>query len=241
MRVIALTLLLLAAVHVSAQEDAFLKAQAAYDDARYAEAAMLYENLLSNGVDNVEVHYNLANACFKNGELPKAVWHYRKAWYGAPHDPDIRANLRFALNAAGAIEPAGGFMKRFFMSRAPGGWIGVAVAGYLLLVLFLSLALFVKPARRLLLKLGLISSMLILLGGAGWWQWKTFFAHPEWVVIKSETTALFGPVKGSTAHYKLPLGALIQQYGTDPKGWIEVEYDGKRGWIEPGFVWRVSP
>ncbi len=242
MRVLALILLLLAAAHPCfAQEETFLKAQEAYDDARYAEAAMLYESLLSNGVANVEVHYNLANACFKNGELPKAVWHYRKAWYGAPHDPDINANLSFALNAAGAIEPSGSFMRRFFLSRSLAGWIIVAVVGYTLLVLFLLLALFVQPARRLLLKLSLISSILILLGGAGWWHWNTFFAHPEWVVIKSEATALFGPVKGSTAHYKIPLGALVQQYGSDPKGWLEVEYDGKRGWIEPTFVQSVYP
>lgn len=242
MRVIAVSLLLFVATLPSfAQEETFLRAQAAYDDARYAEAAMLYEELLSNGVANIEVHYNLANACFKNGELPKAVWHYRKAWYGAPHDPDINANLHFALNAAGAIEPSGSFIKRFFMSRSQAGWILLAVVGYILLSLFLLLALLIQPVRRLMLKLSLLSLVLILFGGAGWWQWNRFWAYPEWVVVKSEATALFGPVKGSTAHYRIPLGALVQQCGTDPKGWIEVQYDGKRGWIEPAFVQSVSP
>ena len=84
-------------------DKSFLEAQAAYDDGRYAEAVMLYSKLLDRGVSNHEVHYNLANAYFKDSDLSHAVWHYRKAWHDAPRDPDIRANLHFALNAAGAL------------------------------------------------------------------------------------------------------------------------------------------
>ena len=93
------------AFNAGAIDDLFTKAQAAYDDGRYAEAVLLYDNMVSNGVESTEVIYNLANAYFKDGDLPKAVWHYRKAWYRAPRDPDINANLHFALSAAGAIEP----------------------------------------------------------------------------------------------------------------------------------------
>ncbi|WP_372807645.1 tetratricopeptide repeat protein [Pontiella sp.] len=219
----------------------YLKAQTAYDDARYAEAAMIYEAMVNDGVANSEVHFNLANANFKDGHLPLAVWHYRKAWYESPRDPDIKANLHFALNAAGAIDPAPGFVARIFETLSIGEWIAAAVAGYLLLAAALILCLLVPSIRRALLKFCLAPAALILVSAGGWWQWHQLELHPEWVVVKTEATALYSPVEGTTAHYKLPLGALARQTGSDPKGWIEVEYDGKRGWLKAGFISRVSP
>ena len=38
-----------------ANVETFAAAQAAYDDGRYAEASMLYEELLGQGIGNVEV------------------------------------------------------------------------------------------------------------------------------------------------------------------------------------------
>lgn len=235
------TILLLGSFSAGAQDETFRKAQTAYDNGRFAEAVLLYDSLLNEGVDNPEVHYNLANACFKDSDLPKAVLHYRRAWYDLPRDPDIKANLHFALNAAGAIEHNPGFAERVLSSLSYQEWILMATAGYLLLSLLLLLLLLAKSSRRLLLKLCLIPGAMILLSAFGWMQWRQLRANPEWVVMKTEATALFGPVDGSTAHFKLPIGALVQQSNIDPKGWIEVEYDGKQGWLKTEYITPVSP
>lgn len=237
-----LAALLLAAVPPAmAFDELFGRAQAAYDDGRFAEAVLLYEALLSNGVANAEVHYNMANACFKDGDLPNAVWHYRTALHDAPRDPDLQANLRFALNAAGAVEPAPRLVNRLFSSLSRDEWIAAGAAGYLLLFLLLLVALLAAPVRRAALKLSLAPAALILLAAAGWWHWQQLRLKPEWVVMRTEATALFGPVEGSTAHFKLPPGALARQRSEDPKGWIELEYDGKQGWLKQDYIKRVSP
>ncbi|MDH3981650.1 MAG: hypothetical protein OES84_01975 [Kiritimatiellaceae bacterium] len=241
MRLLSLILIALLPLPSLAFEDNFLNAQTAYDSGRYAEATLLYENMVSNGISNTEVYYNLANACFKDGDLPTAIQYYRIAWYNAPRDPDIRANLHFALNAAGAIDPAPGFIDRALFSLSVSEWIMVAIGSYLVLMLLLMLALFMKSTRRSILKLCLIPMAATLLAGAGWRQWYQLKSNPEWIVVKTEATALFGPIDNSTAHYKLPLGALVRQTGTDPKGWIEVEYDGKTGWLRRAYLERVSP
>lgn len=233
--------LLLCSFSVGAQEEPFRQAQTAYDNGRYAEAVLLYDGLLNEGVDNPEVHYNLANACFKDSDLPKAVLHYRRAWYELPRDPDIKANLHFALNAAGAIERKPGFAERVLSTLSYQEWILAATAGYLLLSLLILLLLITKGSRRLLFKLCLIPGTILLLSIFGWLQWKQLQANPEWVVSKTEATALFGPVDGSTAHFKLPIGALVRQSNVDPKGWIEVEYDGKQGWLKTEYITPVSP
>ncbi|MEE9367308.1 MAG: hypothetical protein V3V05_00435 [Pontiella sp.] len=236
-----LTMLFIVPLSSIASEEVFLKAQAAYDDGRYAEAALLYTTLLDEGISNAEVHYNLANACFKDRDLPTAVWHYRKAWYEMPRDPDIRANLHFALNAAGAIESAPGFIERCLSAISLSEWILLAIAGYILLTVLLLAALLLKPARRNLLKLGLLPATILLIAAAGWRNWHQMRENPEGVVVRTEATALFGPVEGSTAHFKIPLAALVRQSNTDSKGWIEVEYDGKQGWLKSEYISRLSP
>ncbi len=219
----------------------FERAQAAYDDGRYGEAAALYEELLERGIDNAEVHYNLANACFKNSELPNAVLHYRKAAYELPRDPDIAANLHFALNAAGAADTPAPAVERLLGSLSQAEWVLLGTAGYLLLSSLLLLLLCLKNHRRGVLRLMAVPLVLTALAYFGWRYWQGFEQNPEWVVSKTEATALFGPVEGSTAHFKLPLGALVRQKSANSKGWIEIEYDGKEGWLKEAYIRPVSP
>lgn len=222
-------------------EETFQNAQSAYDAGNYVDAIALYDSLISQGVSNSEVHYNLANAYFKNSNLPEAVWHYRKAWYTAPRDPDIRANLHFALNAAGAIDPSPTVVQHFFESLSLNEWILAATVGYIVLTLFLILALLIKPARPFFLKLGALPLLLILMAAAGIKNHNRMVHSPEFVVVKSNATALFGPIEGSMEHYKIPLGALVQQRSTNPKGWVEIQYDNKIGWIRNDYIRTLSP
>ena len=223
------------------RSELFLSAQAAYDDGRYEDAAGFYEQLITHGVDNVELHYNLANTRFKQNNLPEAVLHYRRAWRRAPRDPDIRANLHFALNAAGAVEPSPGFAAKIFETLSYSEWITAATGGYALLMALLLLALLIRRARRLLLRACLVPALLMLLSLGGWRHWTGWMNEPEWVIVNSGATALFGPIEGATAHFKVPLAALVRQRGTDAKGWVEIEYDGKEGWIQESYIKRVYP
>ena len=233
--------LLCSVLSAGASEATFSQAHQAYDDGRYAEAVMLYEQMLKEGISNTEIHYNLANACFKDGDLPTAVWHYRKAWYSAPRDPDIRANLHFALNAAGAIEPAPPALQRLCFSLSLNEWIMTAIAGYIAFTLLLILSMLFHPAKRALRRMSLLPAALILISVGGWRQWHQLNTTPEWVVVKPGATALFGPLEGSTAHYKIPLGALVRQKNTTAGNWIEIEYDGKSGWVKNSYISRVYP
>lgn len=236
-----LAMILGTAINASAFDDTFANAQAAYDDGRFAEAVLLYDSMVSNGVANTEVLYNLANAYFKDGDLPNAVWHYRKAWYRAPRDPDVRANLHFALNAAGAIEPAPGLPGRILSTLSAREWIAAVIATYLLLTLLLAMSLLLRSMRAPLLKACLIPAALMLFSLAGWRYWTQLGKIPEAVVVKSGTTSLYGPVEGSTAHFDVPLAALVRQRASDQKGWIEIEYDGKSGWVKKDDILLLYP
>lgn len=236
-----IAILLLGSFPVAASDAAFAEAQQAYDDGEYAKASLLYKTMLNSGVSNFEVEYNLANACFKNSDLPQAVFHYRRAWYESPRDPDIKANMYYALNAAGAAEPKMNLTQQAFSLFSKVAWIKVAVAAYIVFTLLLLAGMVIRPAKRMLYKSSLIPATVILIAAGGWWHWYQLQQNPEWVVIKSGATALYGPMAGSTEHYNLPLAAIVRQKSADSKGWIEIEYDGKNGWLKQEYILRVSP
>ena len=236
-----LILALFAGSAFAASDETFAQAQAAYDSGRYAEASMLYEEMIRDGISNFEVEYNLANAVFKNGDLPQAVLYYRKAWYQAPRDPDIRANMRFALNAAGAAEPKATAFGKVFNLFSKTAWLRVAIGSYVFLTVLLLLGMLIRAAKRTLKKASLLPATVILIAAGGWWHWHQLQTNPEWVVVKSGATALFGPVDGSTAHYNLPLAAIVRQTSSNAKGWVEIKYDGKIGWLKQEYILRVSP
>jgi|JFJP01.1.fsa_nt_gi hypothetical protein len=68
----------------------------AYQAEKFAVAAVAYQQLVTSGVENSEVFYNLGNAYFKQGDIGRAIVNYRRAKLLAPRDGDIQANLGLA-------------------------------------------------------------------------------------------------------------------------------------------------
>ena len=117
----------------------------------------------------------------------------------------------------------------------------LAGASYIAFTLLLILSMLIRPAKRTLVKLSLLPVALSLIATGGWWHGQQLLAHPEGVIIRTGATARFGPVEGSTAHYKIPLGALIKEQSNNSKGWIKVKYDGKEGWLIEDYIRQISP
>lgn len=76
----------------------FLQANQAYKNGDYAAAAEGYEQLLSQGLRNGDMYYNLGNAYLKNGSLGRALFNFRMAERFMPRDADLEANVQYALD-----------------------------------------------------------------------------------------------------------------------------------------------
>src|SRR5262249_11164242 len=74
---------------------AFNEGNKLYAQKDYAGAVQAYEQALQGGHD-ARAHYNLGNALFRTGKIGEAIANYRRAYYLAPRDRDVEANLTFA-------------------------------------------------------------------------------------------------------------------------------------------------
>lgn len=97
---LALILGVLAVRPSLAQESELQIANALYENGRYAEAALAYEQMTAQGVHDSAVYYNLGSAYFRQGDVGRAIFNYQRAAQLAPRDADIQANLALARSQA---------------------------------------------------------------------------------------------------------------------------------------------
>jgi len=218
----------------------FMEAGKAYDEGNQNKAVSLYEELIRDGYPSKELFYNLGNAYFKNGHIGPAVLNYRRAWYYAPRDPDIHANLRFALQSAGAAAPVYSRFIQPFLKLSMNEWIILAVLFYWFSAIISAILILTRKQRYWLIR-GLITcSTLLLLSLAGIGIWTNLCREPECVVIQGKQKALFAPLKGSTAHFALPEGSIVREHERQGD-WVKVASANQEGWIRRSTCATVCP
>ena len=100
MKKIAFQLIFIALfVHANAQTesiDKFKQGVEFYSAGKFDEAADVWTELYNTGYRSAPLNYNIANAHFKIGNIPKAILFYERAYLLAPLNEDINYNLQIA-------------------------------------------------------------------------------------------------------------------------------------------------
>ncbi|MFH0879083.1 MAG: hypothetical protein V2A34_05175 [Lentisphaerota bacterium] len=216
----------------------FLEASQAYNAGRPLDAAALYKQLMDQGYAPRELLYNMGNAFFKAGKLGEASLYYRRAWYLSPRDPDIRANLSFALQNAGASAPDYLMPVKILHKLSLSEWSMLGMLSYWLACGFLA-AFILRPFNRQLLQKGIVLfAGLTVLSLAGIGSWLQLYAHPEVVVIATGQKALSGPVNDSVALFTVAPGSLVLEKN-EREAWTEILLDKQTGWIPSASCKKV--
>jgi len=129
----------------SGVETQFDAANKLYAQNKFAEAALAYHQLATNGTVAPVLYFNLGNAYFKAGQIGNAIAAYRQAERLTARDPDLRANLRFAQNRVQGPtlkSPAG---QRWLGTLSLNEWTLLGGAG-IWLTLSLLIVRQIKPA-----------------------------------------------------------------------------------------------
>jgi tetratricopeptide (TPR) repeat protein len=116
----------------AAGEDEFAKANQAYSETHYKEAAAGYQQLVDTGHWNANLFYNLGNAHYRLGNFGQAILNYERALALEPRHPEADANLRLARDEARALELRKTSLERYAAVATVKQWsIAAAVAFWL--------------------------------------------------------------------------------------------------------------
>jgi tetratricopeptide (TPR) repeat protein len=215
----------------------FTAAGAAYDTGAYDQAIAGYQALRQEGYRDATLEYNLGNAAFRQGDYGRAILAYRRAAALAPRDAEIRHNLRYAVSAAGALEPDTPWLPALLGRATLTEWTGWTIAWWWITV-GAAIVLLRRPGPTALRAVFYAATVFLLIGLAGLAvQWQARL-HPAAVVVESGQQLLFAPLEGSTAHIALPQGSTAR-VESEKEGWYNLRVNDKQGWIKKSSVRRV--
>lgn len=220
--------------------DSVSKANALYQDGKYSEAVIVYENVINSGFEADDLYYNLGNAYFKNKDLPHAIWYYEKT---LKHNPS-HTEAQFNLNVANArivdkIEPLPEvFYMRWWKSLINmfplKAWSVVLIFNLIILLGFIGWYLFSKrpSTKRITFFTALFMLFLLITGFTfAYGQLRQHRTARAAIVFTPSVTAKSSPDEKSIDLFVLHEGTkvwLLDKLGE----WTEIKIaNGNRGWI----------
>ena len=79
MRRIAFIITILSCLQTFADNSLFKEANQQYSNQNFSAAILLYDSIVSNGLESSELYYNLGNCYYKKQEWANAIWNYEKS------------------------------------------------------------------------------------------------------------------------------------------------------------------
>lgn len=246
----------------------FARANAAYEAGNYAGAIDDYTRVVGAGVAVPELFYNLGNACFKQGDLGRAILWYERARRLAPRDSDVRENLgltRSLLRDKQLVvdEPR---WRRALLAWHRDTTVGesaaVATALYALFGLCAICFVFrdadwvtrvyakvsvLSPGRLLGLDkgqdLGMVVVIVALVGSAfgasAVSKVRAERSRATGVVLSEEVSVFSGPSHDASVQFKVHEGTLVTVRDARP-GWVRVDLPGDlSGWVDETSLDRI--
>lgn len=239
--------LLLAAVTLTAQEAA-PTADDLYRMDDYQGAIAAYEDILAGGKTSADLHYNLGNAYYRDGQLGKAILNYERALRLKPNMTDAKENLALAnARTADRITTLPQmFIVRWWNSLTtaitPHGWRIIWLV--MLAIVGIGIAMLRTGRSSSLRKGGLtmtaVSLLFLLLASALLISaTRTYNAHPYAIITDQAVTLNASPDNKSIDKMILHEGTKVKILD-DLTGWYKISIaDGTNGWCQQNSMERI--
>jgi tetratricopeptide (TPR) repeat protein len=226
-------------------EELFQQGNAAYQQGHYDEAIARYSAVVDRQIHHAAVFYNLANSCFKKGDLARAILFYERALKLEPRDRDIRRNLQFARSqTADRIEDPNpsillAVLRGIHHYLSLNEWTILVSSLFVLLCgLIIHRLLLVGPLARDLNFYALVVITSIFLGSLGFCGAKVHeaFYEKDAVVTAQKVEIRSGPAQTYTILLQLHAGTKVDVV-QEVEGWTQVRLaNGYEGWIPDGSI-----
>jgi len=219
----------------------FSQGNEAYSKGDYETAERAYQQILSRGIQNSHVYYNLANVCFRQNQIGRAILFYEKALRLDPADLDARENLKYAeLRIRDRIPPDERPFLIALLERGM-GLLSLEQVTRLFVLLYL-LAMFLAGAwilgrgRKAATLAGIFSGALLCLAlvAGGWMalQARSRNASDEAIVVTDKLEIYSGPGADNTLLASVHEGTKVTIHSHRGE-WTQVTIpDGRSGWLK---------
>ena len=229
-------------------EQAWNGANDAYIAGDYARAERLYDRIVADGKLSMKLYFNLANACFKQNKLGKAILYYNRALVLAPGDEDVRHNLALAeAQTKDRIESVPEFFVKSWLRKVRNTlscrtWTAISLVA---LAAALALALLFVLSQRLAVRkggfYGMVLTLLLFVVTTGFAavERRVMLDREGAVVMSTAAPVKSSPDRSATDIFVLHEGTTLRVVSTLDE-WSEVVIaDGKKGWIESAKIERI--
>lgn len=192
----------------------------AYNQEQYGAAITAWQNCLDQGVRSAELHYNLGNAYYRQGELGRAIGQYLSAQRLQPTDGDIAVNLRYAEQSAvdqvEMVSEENPVLKGIWRAHH---WLDASTQAQLLVALVwlwavLWALLWITPARKLRLFYNVAVLVVVICGallglslGAKVYEQKAFNSA---VIVSRDADVMSGPGAKFQVLHELHEGTVVE-------------------------------
>jgi tetratricopeptide (TPR) repeat protein len=218
----------------------FDKANQAYAQELYADAAEQYEQIISVGYESAELYFNLGNTYFKLNEIPSAILYFEKAKKLRPNDPDIDFNLKVAnTKIVDKIEPVPELFlwqwwRAVYNLFSADAWAKISVSGIILIFILFGFYLFSKilTIRKIAFYAGIVVLFFTLFTfGVAYQKYNLLTSRQEAIVFTPTITIKSSPNPNSVDLFVLHEGSkvsVIERVGE----WSEIKIaNGSVGWL----------
>jgi tetratricopeptide (TPR) repeat protein len=222
-----------------ADDDLFTKANKAYAEGRFGEAAANYESLIRSGKWNANVFYDLGNAWYRVGDFGQAILNYERALALDPRQPEADANLRLARDEARALELRRDWIERYAsMATVKQFTIAAAVAFWFALFIIAHLFFSRRSAGRIAL-----IALCVIVCGVSVFAVVTLENGTRGgalaIVIGKDVEARLATADNAKSVLVLPAGSEIKIL-SERGDWIYAALpNDQRGWIPAANTQRV--
>lgn len=223
----------------------FLKANQAYKEGDFQKAVESYDKIISAGIINGQIFYNLGNAYLKSGKVGLAILNFRRSEIFMPRNEDLQTNLRFCLDLIRdkiECKEFFSFFKNFcfwYSKLNHNEMVAVFLIVNVILWAVLAVRIFYK-GEVLAVIMYVVTFVNLVFGLSTGMKIYNLYFNYFGVVVAEEIMVRSGNSINDTVLFKLHEGAEFE-WLQESAGWVKIRLcDEKKGWVQHDIVERID-
>lgn len=220
-------------------------ASAAYNEGSFEKAVDDYRELANQGLNTLELHFNLANAYYQAGDIPRSILHYERALRFRPYDRDVLNNLQIAQNQR--LDPVLP-VRQFFLVRwtrqasyalAPHTWVAIAIAWLWVTLGCLGWTIWYSRRKGMIWAIGLSTILTLTSSGLGVVRMQHFHSPHEAILMEDTATLHAAPDRESKSLLDIGGGEKLRIIDSLDEYYKVRLPNYEEGWIARSTVERI--